>query len=320
MKRIVGVLLILLLLVIAGCQDEVSEIEINASYLSGPTALTMLQMAKEQPSLGENITVSYEMTPATDVMTGKITAGELDFAVIATSQAAMLYNLGIEYQIVAPSVWGVLFMIGSEELVNMDDLLGKEIALIGQAQTPDIMLRHLLVSNGIDPDEDVTLTYLSSPEELVQGFNSGRFTLGVVPQPLATVVQVNNQDLSVVLDFQEEWSNLTGNDSYPQSALIVKKDLVDNHPDVVKSFIAKYEESINWANANPEQLGEYAVELEVGLPAPIVQKALPNSNLRFANAIDVKNEIESYLEAIYNIMPDAIGGQLPDESFYYSGK
>lgn len=319
-KLYLSVVLLIIVGMFSGCQDEAAPVEMNVAYLSGPTALTILQVAHDNPVVAENVTVNYEMIPATDVMMGKLTAGELDIAVIATNQAAMLYNKGIEYQIAAPSVWGVLYMLGTEEISNFQTLAGKEIALIGQGLTPDIMLRHLLTQNGLNPDEDVTLTYLSGPEELLQSMISGRYELAVIPEPLSTVAQIKNTNLKVVLDFQQEWQNLTGQSSYPMSSLVVRKAFADEHPEIVNSFLNLYSQSITWANDNPAALGSYAEEMEIGLTSAIVQKSLPACNLSYKTAAEAKEEIESFLQALNDIIPDAIGGNMPDEGFYYNGQ
>ncbi len=59
---------------------------------------------------------------------------------------------------------------------------------------------------------------------------------------------------------------LTGVDKgYPQASLIIKTDLIENHGKLVKKIISLYEESIKWAKENPEELGEYAEEMDMGI-------------------------------------------------------
>ncbi|QOR34008.1 ABC transporter substrate-binding protein [Clostridium sp. 'deep sea'] len=317
-KFTIAILVLATILMVAGCQKQSTPVEMKVAYLSGPTALTMLQMAKDKPSIGEEVTVTYEQIAAPNVMMGKLTANELDMAVIATNQAAMLFNKGTEYQILAPSVWGALYMVGMEELTDINSLKGEEIALIGKGLTPDIMLRHILKENDIDPEKDVTLTYLSGPKELLQSVIASRYSFAVLPEPLATTASIKKEGLKTVLDFQEQWQALTEKSSYPQASLVVNKAFAEENPELVATFLEKYQASIEWANENPEDLGKYAEELEIGLPAAVVQKAVGSSNLKFTKANDVKDEIKAYFEALYNIIPESIGGKLPDDSIYYN--
>ena len=317
-KLLFTIVVLTVVLMFGGCQQQAEPVEMNVAYLPGPTALTMLQLAHDKPDFGENITVNYEMVPATNVMMGKLTAEELDLAVIATNQAAMLYNKGTEYQIAAPSVWGALYLVGSEDLADAKELAGKEIVLIGKGLAPDIMIRDLLTKNGLDPDKDVVLTYLSGPQELLQSVIAKRYNLAVLPEPLATTAMIKNTELKRVLDFQEEWQELTGKESYPQASLVVSKAFADEHPELVADFLEKYQASIEWANANPEELGAYAEELEIGLAAAVVKKSVAASNLKYSLASDVKDEIDAYFQALYEIIPESVGGKLPDENIYYN--
>ena len=126
------------------------------------------------------------------------------------------------------------------------------------------------------------------------------------------------EDAKIVLDLQEEWAKISeGDDSYPQAGLMIKNELIENHPELVKDFLAKYEESIQWVNENPAKAGEYSEELKTGLNAQIVEKAIGRSNLIYKNAEESKEPLEVYYNILFGFSPELIGGKLPDEGFYY---
>ena len=325
MRKTILIFLVIVVAVMgfAGCEKAVvpvEPIEVNFGYLSGPIALSVLQMVNDNPNMGDQVTVNYEMITSPAIMTGKMTAGDVDIAILATSQAALLYNKGIDYQVAAPSIWGALYLMGTSELPSVADLAGQDIALIGQGLTPDIIVRHILKENGLNPDEDVNLVYLATPQELLQNVLAGKYQYAVLPEPLASTAQLKKADLQVLLDFQAEWAKTSGASSYPQSSLVVKKSFAEANPELLADILEAYRASIEWANNNVEILGQYAEELEIGIPAAVVVKSLAACNIRFELTSDVQTELTDYLQTIYEIMPEAICSVIPDDGFYYSGQ
>ena len=134
-------------------QEEVSieNISVNVAAPTGAPTLSMIKMFKENPSFGDHVEINYESINSPDLLASRIISGEVDIAVVPTNLAASLYNRGIDYKLAASVVWGVLYVVGNEEINDWESLRGKEIHTIGRGLTPDIVLRYILSSNGIDP-------------------------------------------------------------------------------------------------------------------------------------------------------------------------
>jgi len=294
------------------------EISLKVVVPSGVPAMSMIKMIYEKPEITDYTTVEYEIIEATDVLNSRLLAGEADIAVVPTNFAAQIYNKGIKYELAVPSVWGIFYMVGTEEFSGWESLKGKEIYTIGRGLTPDITTRFILKKHGIDPDNDVTLTYLSGATELAPNFISGKSKLSIMPEPMLSTVLSKKQDAVIIVDFQKEWAEATGlGDSYPQASLVVKKELADNHPEVVESFINEYKKSIEWLYTDPQKAGQYAEELKTGIAADIVPAALPRMNIKFVSSDEGRQAVEAYLQVLLDSSPEMIGGKLPDESFYY---
>ncbi len=326
MKKILFVTLTIALLafIFVGCSNQNNSsdespdiVEISTIFPSGPSAISMAKMSKENLNLSDNIKVNYEVIKSTDLLSSKILSEEADLAVIPTTLASKLNSKNIPYKLAASVVWGVLYIASNEDISSWQDLKGEEISLIGRGLTPDIMLRYLLNKNGIDPEKDVKLNYLSGPQELAQAMIAGKTNVSVMPEPLLTVVLMKNNSIKAAIDLQEEWEEFSStNSSYPQTSLVVKNDLYNNHPDVVNQFLKTYEDAINWTNNNPKQAAIYAEELGIGLKSNIVEKAIPRSNIKFVTAKNAKPNIEDFLKILNNFSPESIGGKLPNAEFY----
>ncbi len=296
--------------------DEVEEISLRVAAPGGPTTISLVKMFAENPSLGENVEVTYESVKSPDLMAAKIISGEVDFAVIPTNLIANLYNKGVDYKLGASTVWGVLYIAGKDDITGWDDLKGKEITTIGRGLTPDILFRFLLEKNGLDPEKDVKINYLSGPQELAQAVISGQSKIAILPEPVLSTVQIKDTDIKILMDLQEEWELITEKSSYPQSSLFIKNEVVEKHPEVVDAFLREYEESIEWINNNPEEAGIYVEELNIGLTAKVVERSIQGSNLDYIKASDAKTAVEEFLKVLMDFSPDSIGGKLPDEGLY----
>lgn len=299
-------------------EEKKEEIEISVAAPAGAPTLSMIKMFKHNPSLGEGVEVSYESVKSPDLMAARMISGEVDIAVVPSNLAIKLYNKGVEFTYAGASVWGVLYIVSTEENVSTwEDLKGKEINMLGRGLTPDIITRFLMKENGIVPDEDIKFNYVAGGAALAQLLIAGESNLSILPEPILTKVLMKQPKARVVLDLQEEWAKATGSDAgFPQAALVISNELIENRPDIVENFLREYEAGIKWLNENPQQAGKYSEELQLGLNAKIVTKSIERSNIMLKNAQDSKEAIMQYYGILYGFSPEVIGGKLPDEGFF----
>ena len=319
-KRLLFLYLVITILLVAGCgKTEVKEPEtIKFCYRDGIPALTVAKLMKESPIIDENITINYEIQKSPDLLVTKILKEEADIAIVPSNLAAQAFNKDLSYKIVGTSVWGTMYLASTEDIKSFDELKGKEIYCFGKGLTPDLVLRFVLSKNGIDPDKDVKITYLNAASEVGPAFISGKTHIAVLPEPLATTIMMKKEDARIIFDLNKEWSNITGTSKgYPQASLIIKTDLIENDIEFVENFIKIYEESIKWAKENPEELGEYAEELELGVMKSAIIEGIERINIGHFPIKDSKEEYKAYYKAILDFASDFIGGKLPDEKIYF---
>ncbi len=292
-------------------------IVVKVGVPAGVTAMSMLGAMREEER--GPISFEFDIIPTPDLIAAKLINKEVDFIVLPTNLASILYNKGVEYKLAGSSIWGTLYMISSEEITDWADLKGKEIYTIGRGLTPDVMLRYLLENKGINPDEDVTITYLSGATELAPTFISGRSTVSVIPEPMLSAVLMKKPEANVVFDFQKEWAGITGTgESYPQASVMVQNAFVEAHPQAVQAVLAEFERSAKWINEDTEAAGAFAETLDMGLKKAIVVNAVERSNIRFVGVEEAKPEIETYLSVLMDASEKLIGGKMPDEAFYFA--
>lgn len=283
----------------------------------GAPVTAVVKLIEERPEISDGANVTYEVVTATDLLASKLLSGEADAAIIPTNLAATLYNKEAGGKLAGVAVWGLLYVVSTQDIDSIDDLRGLEVYNIGQGLTPDITMRYIMQQNGMNPESDVTLKYMTG-QEAAQSLIAGKISTAVLGEPAATQVISNNPDAKIVLDLQEEWKAVTGmNESYPQACLYVGKRLLDEHPDFVDSLILQVERSAEWFNENAAKAGEYSEKHSDTLKAAVVEKAAPRFNVSFMSAQQARPAIEQYLEVLYHFSSDAIGGKMPNEEFYY---
>lgn len=322
MKRIVIAILVLMM-VVTGCQqaEKTYDMELSVKMPAGIPTLSLVKMMKENPEIMKGVTMTYESLPATDVIVSDAIKGDLDFAIVPTNLASVLFHKGAEYQLAAITSHGNLYIVGDQEIASIDDLKGAQMNTFGQGLVPDIILRYVLNGNGINPDEDMTLNYLSGASELVPQFVAKKTNMSLMPEPALTAAKAKREDATVIVDLQAEFAKLTGGDQgYPMAGIIVKKSLVEEHPEVVEAVLAEMKASVAWINENPETAGEYYEALELGLPKGVVQTAIPGANVKYVDIKDMQEDVVSFFELINATSPNSIGGSVPDEAIFYKAK
>lgn len=329
-KILILILSIVLIFSFVGCTEQPPEeeptppLDIKIAGLKGPTSIGMIKMIDEQATLGDNVAASYDIVPTPDTLVSKLLNGEYDFATLPTNVASIIYNKKGEYQVAGIPIWGVLYVVTNGVDINdWSDFNGNTVYPFAQASTPDVTFKYLLKQNGIDPEKDVTFDYSFQQAELAQALIAGQVTIAVLPEPFVTSALMKNPDLTIAMDLQEEWkaahatsSVLPAEASYPMTAIVVKKEFAEAHPEIVETFLNSYDASIKWVNENPGDASFLVEKHEIGLSAPAAEKAIPRCNMNLIKASAAKDIITFYLNVLNDFSPQIIGGSMPDENFY----
>ena len=308
----------LVLIMLAGCKTSTNQEEnkVSVATLRGPSAISMIKMIDSLKTLDKQ-DVKFKIKNEPVQVRPLLFREKADFAVLPTNMASILYNKGVNYKIAAIPVWGTLYLFGEEKISNWQSLKGKTIHLMAKGMTPDIMFRYLLTQHGIDPIKDVNLDY-SYPThiELANAVASGKAKIGVISEPLVSMVMHKNKKVNPIFSLNEEWKKKT-NREIPQTALLVNKKLASENPALVDAFLSEYKKSVQWVNINQKSAAKLIVKHEILNNEEVAAQSIPRCNIRFKQVSETKSQVHEYLEIFYKMNPETIGGKLPDEDFYY---
>lgn len=317
MKRfnwLLGLLVIVLLGTTVGAGASADPVRVLA--LSGNTGLAMVELM-EKP-MRQGVEYQFQVFKSPDQLIAKLINGEADIAALPTNTAAVLYNKGIGVQLTAIIGWGVLYLVGEDDSIkDIQDLQGKEVFIPAKGAVPDLTFQYIAKESGLDPGKAVRLNYAPNPVALAQMVIAGKAPLAVLPEPWVTEVLERSPKTKVLLDLQTEYGRVTGGEPlYPQTCVIVRRDFAAQHPELVKKFNRDLEAGIKWLEVNP-QAGAKLAEQHVQLSAVSVEKGLDRCNLKYSEGVAVREAVADFLKRLSSIAPQAVGGKLPDEAFYY---
>jgi NitT/TauT family transport system substrate-binding protein len=119
------------------------------------------------------------------------------------------------------------------------------------------------------------------------------------------------------MDFNEEWKKANNSEyGFPQSTVIVKKELVQSDNKFVQEFLKELEESCNFAADNNSDLPAYCEEIGVSVNKDIVSKSIEKANIKYVAIKDCYKEYDTYFNKLKELDPKTIGGKVPDEGVY----
>ena len=326
MKKIVSLLLALVLaLSLAACAATQTKpyesVNIRLGGLKGPTSMGMAKLLDDAENGRTANTYTFTMAPSAGELTPQLIKGELDILAVPVNVASILYNQTQgAVQLLAASTLGVLYITekGGETVTDVRSLAGKTLYATGKGATPEYALTYLLAQNGLTLGEDVTVEWKSEPSEIVALMAQEEHAIAMLPQPFVTVAQGKLEGLRVALDLSAQWDALGLDSRLITAGLLVHKAFADEHPEAVAKFLEEYAASTDYANSNPAETAALVEKLGI-VNAAVAEKALPKCNLVCITGAEMKTAVSGYLQTLYDLKPEAVGGAMPDDGFYRLG-
>ena len=315
------VIYIIFVFLLSGCRYPAQNSGDKTSYkiatLKGPSSMGMIGLI-DSISNASNSNIQIDILNEPIQVRKMMIDGTADFAILPTTMAAILYNKGLDYRLIAIPVWGTLYLFGKDTTITRwEDLRNRRVNVMAKGMTPDVLFRYLLQKNGINPDKDITLDY-SFPThiDLANAVAAGQAELGVISEPLVSLVMHKNKEVHPIFDLNLEWDKLLGI-PIAQTAFLGKEATIQKNPQLVGQLISAYEKSTRWVNQNPDSAATLIVKYNILPDYEVALQSIPRSNLNFVRANKMQPQIDEYLKVFYDMNPEIIGGKIPDENFIY---
>lgn len=311
-KKTLGSVLVMMLMsiVMVGCGQKEEAVPIQIAALNGPTGIGMVKMMDEP---------LYDTTlyQSPDEIVGKVVSGEVDIACVPSNLAATLYNKTEgEIRLLATNTLGVLYIVEKgDTITSIDDLRGKTILASGKGSTPEYILNHVLQTQGIDPEKDVTIEYFANHSDIASQLTVTEGAIALLPQPFVTTVLAKDESVRVAIDLNEVWEAAEQME-LPMGTIIASKSFVETRAKDLKQFLTDYEASVTFVNNNVDEAAALVVAYGIIANEGIAKKAIPECHIVYRDSAASKDSLNTFYEILSASEPKAIGGKLPDEDFY----
>lgn len=296
-----------------------SELPVNVMVLNGTTGFGMAKLMHDSENGAAALNYSFQVESDASNVTAALVSGSADIAALPTNAAAALYNkTGGGVQLLALNTLGVLYVVvngESESISSMADLAGKTV--YAPAQNPSFIFKYICQANGL---EDVTIdNSYAQPADLRTALAAGEVDIAVLPEPMVTIAESANDKLVTALDLTAEWNAVAPvADSLVQGCVVVRTEFAAEHPAEVAAFLSEYEQSIAYLNSGADDIGDIIESTGVFSNGTVAKKAVPNCNVRFVIGADMLEQMNSFLEIMFDLAPESIGGAVPENDFYYN--
>lgn len=295
-----------------------APVDINVAVLKGPTAIGMVRLMSSTESGAAKNNYHFTVAGTADEITASIIKGDIPVAAVPCNLAATLYNKtkgGVT--VCAVNTLGVLYILDTGDSVQtLADLKGKTIYATGAGTTPEYTLRHLLSKAGIDPDKDVTITYVSEASEAAAKIAaSDEEVIAMLPQPYVTIAKSKKEGTRVAIDITAEWEKVTG-ETLVTGVIVANTAWLKDHNEAFQTFLGEYKESTAFATEHVDEAAELVEHFDI-FKAAVAKQAIPQCNIVCYTGAEMKKAISDYLKVLFDANPKAVGGALPGDDFYY---
>ena len=291
---------------------------IRVGGLKGPTSMGMVKMLSDSQA-GQTVN-SYEFTMAgsADELTPTLLQGELDILAVPVNLGAILHNNSDgAVQMLAVNTLGVIYMVekGGETVTDWESLKGQTIYATGKGSTPEYALNFLLDQYGLE-EGDVTVEWKSEPSEVVAQMAAQDHVIAMLPQPFVTVAQGKFPDMKIALSLTQSWNALDNGSQFITAGLIVRTAFAQENPEAVAAFLEEYNASTQFINENVAEGAQLVGEFGI-VEAAVAEKAIPYCNIVCISGSEMVDMTTGYLQTLFDQNPQAVGGQMPGEEFFY---
>ena len=296
--------------------------EVNVGMIMGPPSMGMGWMIHENEEGNTYNDYNFEVGGVDyTALASKLNTGDYDIIHCPSNVGAILYNnkdLKEEVEVIDISNLGLLYILTTDDSIkSMDDLKGRTVYSIGEGGPPEYTFGYLLDQEGLS--DDVNFSFRSTPFEVLNLLQDEENSIALLPQPFVEVAKLLVPDLKVPIDITEEWDNLkleSGAESVT-TITIVRKKFLEEHEQAVVEYLNLLKKSVAYCLSHVDEAAEWTDTYETFLNPEVAADAIPYVNMCAITGQEMKEKLEGFLKIMYDYNPDAVGGTMPDDDFYY---
>lgn len=287
MKKIT--LMILFVLIILSCffivnsyaEKESVSIGIAVEFMDHAAAAYVSHYQGWFEEEGLNI-ASYESYVTGMALASALSRGDIQAAYICMVPAINAYaNAKVPIKIVAGThKYGYGLVVDSNKVKHIQDLEGEGVSIgcVREGGAVDVLLHKTVEKYNLSEDKILKNIQRMDPAKQLLAIQMGRLDAAFLPEQWAAMAE--NYNCNMMLMSQDIWPEMQG------SVLVVKSELIDNNPEIVRKLVKVTRRATDWINQNPENAAEIVAQqlsLDGEFTLPTQIKDIDMSMIEFRN-------------------------------------
>jgi NitT/TauT family transport system substrate-binding protein len=273
---------------VGGCTDkEEDSIGMAVEFMDHAACAYISQDMGWFEDEGLSLT-TYESYVTGMALASALARGDIEVAYICLVPAINAYaNAGVPIKIVAGThKYGYGLVVNPEKIKTVQDLENPDIRIgcVREGGAVDVMLQKTIDKFNLNKDRILNNIQRMNPPKQVMAVEMGQLDAAFLPEQWATMVE--EYGFQMLLMSQDVWPEMQG------SVLVVKEELIDNNPDVVRKLIEVSQKATDWSNQNPEEAAEIIAR----------QLQTAGGDIFPTEIVDVANQLEITPEVLLRSM------------------
>ena len=302
----------------SGSQDAC---DVNVGLIMGPPSMGMGWFINEAKEGNTYNNLNFEVGGVDyTALASKFNTGDYDIIHCPSNVGAILYNnedLKEDAVVIDIGNLGLLYVMTTDPSVkSMQDLQGRNVYSIGEGGPPEYTMGYLLEQEGLD---NVNMSFKSTPFEVLNLLQDEENSIALLPQPFVEVAKLLVPGIYTPIDITEEWNslNLESGAKSVTTITIVRKSFLEEHEEAVVEYLNMCKKSVDYCLENPKEAADWTDEFETFLNGEVAEAAVPYVNMCAITGQEMKDKLSGFLQIMYDYNPDAVGGAMPGDDFYY---
>ncbi len=303
MKKIFILIIAIFTLSFFGCQKKIEEpTEKPTVILPGGSPLISVAKILED--------ADYQIVAGPDLFPAEFKKAERDIIIAPIIIGTKLYIASASnYKLHSIIGWGNLYLVSRTKITSLTELEGKSVVAFGENATPGIILKTALGS------VNTNLNFLASVTDVVGPFKTKKYDYALISEPvLERLISSSEGETLHIFDL----SKAEGLPKVAQFGVFVNPNSTDKVG--VVNFLSKIEENVDNMNNDPTLYANLIVPKFESLQAftpELLANAISRMNLLFVSSKNAKTDFLAFINFLNSKNPNLIGGEVPNEGFYY---
>jgi NitT/TauT family transport system substrate-binding protein len=253
MKKFLLLLLIGFLILVSWGEGKQEETPLGmAVEFTDHAACAYISLDKgwfEEEGLSLTTYESYETGMA---LAAALARGDIQVAYMCLVPAIDVFaNAKVAIKIIAGThKYGYGLVVNPDKVKTIQDLEKPDIRLgcVREGGAVDVLLHKVIDKYNLKEEKIISNIRRMSPPKQILAIQSGHLDAAFLPEQWSTMAE--EFGFRMLLMSQEVWPGMQG------SILVVKEELIKNHPDLVKKLVRVSKRASNWANQYREEAAE----------------------------------------------------------------